>query len=152
MTNEEIIEGNKLISEFMGAKFHKATEDHDEDDEYIFADGIIDMFHHQWSVKRLQFNLLWDRLMPVVQKIESFKTAGVNTFVSITTRGVLIRTCSIDGVIIELNHHPENFGEWDLFKNVHQNNYDFLKGSKIEATWIAVVSFIKWYNQSANKK
>ena len=65
MTKEEILEGNKLIAEFMGMVRHNhisyATWANSKGD-HIFE-----------SV--LQYHSSWDWLMPVVEKIESLKNS-----------------------------------------------------------------------------
>lgn len=63
ITKEQIIEGNKLIPEFMRWKYHPETANH----------GIID---NTWEYKKgyyhfeLRFHKSWDVLMPVVEKVE----------------------------------------------------------------------------------
>ena len=61
MKESEIIEGNKLIAEFMGAKWSKSSG-------YEFS-----MFASAYSNcgKTLKFYSSWDWLMPVVEKIEN---------------------------------------------------------------------------------
>lgn len=67
MTNKEIIEGNKLIAEFMGASFreyeqkkikpYKTTICYFENGNCIFRSV---------SVENLKYHISWDWLMPVV--------------------------------------------------------------------------------------
>ena len=62
MTQEEIIEGNKLIAEFMGVKIGE--------DLYSWRPGVID------SIKEhnLQYHSSWDWLMPICLKFcESYE-------------------------------------------------------------------------------
>jgi len=61
MNREEIIEGNKLISEFMGLRSF-------EDDRYgkMWTNPV-----DKGSCFTLQYHSSWDWLMPVVEKLES---------------------------------------------------------------------------------
>jgi hypothetical protein len=52
------IEGNKLISEFMGVFYHKA--------DYSFN-----------AVTGYEYNVSWDWLMPVIEKIEEKNTVEI---------------------------------------------------------------------------
>jgi hypothetical protein len=64
MTNEQIIEGNKLIAEFMG---------------WVWSDAFRGLLPDHWIDENggceglkteLEFHSSWDELMPVVEKIE----------------------------------------------------------------------------------
>lgn len=68
MTQEEIIEGNKLIAEFMGLHFHKI--------------GWVDKYHidGNYECERLDYYGSWDWLMPVVEKIEIDCTCDVHIY------------------------------------------------------------------------
>lgn len=104
MTTEEILEGNKLIAEFMKLDYSDAPSDGtcNSDESYL-------KYHYDWN---------W--LMPVVEKIEN--TIVDNIELSTQIEG---SSCVVLGTHI--------FCESD---------------TKIEATWLAVVKFIKWYNQN----
>ncbi len=117
MEQEKIIEGNKLIAEFMGMipfenPYRKITK---EDGFYrrFNEDGSIDI------IGDLNFNLSWDWLMPVVEKIDGFDG------VTVTMRG--------SKTVIILNDH----------KNISCHTI-----VRINSTWRVVVDFIKWYNQN----
>lgn|ERR1035437_6933497 len=64
----------------------------------------------------------WNWLMPVVEKIE--KENGVKMFL-----------------------HPVGCEIYVFGKEISNNNSD----TKIKATWLSVVEFIKWYNEQNNK-
>jgi len=62
MTQEQILEGNKVIAEFMGKKLPT--------DEYVIPiDGELNLCY--W-VDELRFHSSWDWLMPVVRKIVEY--------------------------------------------------------------------------------
>jgi hypothetical protein len=74
MKTEEIVEGNKLIAEFMGYT--------------PYSDGWITIPHETFDtvvdseiVYQLRFHTSWDWLMPVVEKIESLQPEGFNTLI-----------------------------------------------------------------------
>jgi hypothetical protein len=58
MTDQEILEGNKLIAEFMGVKIGV--------DKYSWRPGCIDPLEE----RHLAYHEEWGWLMPVVEKIE----------------------------------------------------------------------------------
>jgi len=107
---------NKLIAEFMGAKFN------DEG----FA-KITKITHNGAEVLKLkeddfEYDFSWDWLMPVVEKIEDIERIGVHiegTYVSIKT--------DESGKDVEIVKGKTSF-------------------SKLESTYNAIVQFIKFYN------
>ena len=118
MTQDETIENNKLIAEFMKLP---VSELHGE---LCYADW--DGMH---SVK---YHTSWDWLMPVVEKIESTETEFDGYF------GVHISSnnCCIQGT--RLRTDPEHF---------HPAYFnDVTLDTKILSTWQAVIQFLKWYN------
>ena len=62
MSKEEILEGNKLIAEFLG---HKLDNNNEFDIEYVTVQGLWETC----SINDLEYNSSWDWLMPVVDKI-----------------------------------------------------------------------------------
>lgn len=79
MTNKEIIEGNKLIAEFMGLEKREATAVVYE--RYKWTDN------HLYPVQVLQFDKSWDWLMPVVEKINDIECCVLD----INSRDTFIR-------------------------------------------------------------
>lgn len=119
MSSEEIIEGNKLIREFM---------------------------KHGYMSVRLDYDRSWDDLMPVVEKIES-----LGFWISI----------SADTVDMGWKHLVDDNGNDlypsfpDIFFDWNTNYYQSAKAtanSKINAVWLAIVEFIKWYNTQNKTK
>ena len=135
MTHEEIIEGNKLIAEFLWGKQgnpeDRAPEWYiGEDLPYCDEDGYYQNVGamNPISSEIIQFHSSWDWLMPVVEKI-------INS------------NCSSAELCGEwyLNSSKYSFSMLNDQTNSCEGNS---KNSLIEATWLAVVEFIKWYNQN----
>jgi hypothetical protein len=104
----EIIEGNKLICEFMGLVGYNEKGN---PNEYGY-------YHSQW-----------EQLMPVVEKIESLDSRGIDCRITIVKD-----TC-------------------DIYYDNKERQYEFnlwADGSKIKAVWQSIIAFITWYN-SQNK-
>jgi len=126
MKKEQVLEGNKLIAEFMGAeikgnlcKFYKHP--------------IFDVIEIEFSpINWLNYRSSWDWLMPVVEKIES----STNAVFQIYARAIV---CIYDYNIWQCND--------DRLDLRHQYDFTF-DSSKREAVYKAVVEFIKWYNQN----
>ena len=124
------MEDNKLIAEFMGMKYS---------DERSFDNG-------EWthSIKSLsKFQTSWDWLMPVVKKIErkhkaNFRTECLwNEFIE----------CSIYQVIVSIEQGEMSKDKSCIYdsKKIYWYIGDSVK-CKREATYKAVVEFIKTYN------
>lgn len=140
MINEEIIDGNVLIANFMFPDLQKEI-----DDGNVILDGNLwvkaTMISKDYSM--LKYHCDWNWLMEVVDKIES-----------IEDRNLAVKL--------------ENGGSWgqNLFSIVIASNtanicgdagytkYDEFKtnggSSKIEAVWLTVIDFIDWYNFNKN--
>lgn len=117
MTTEEIVEGNRLIAEFMGYK------QRENGGLFWGNDGLGGLYP-----KDLKYHSSWDWLMPVVEKI-------INS------------NCSSAELCGEwyLNSSKYSFSMLNDQTNSCEGNS---KNSLIEATWLAVVEFIKWYNEN----
>lgn len=131
MTQEEIIEGNKLIAEFMGGKSYKGSN-------YIFYSFIngnikpysefLDEFKWGYGCPldyELKFHSSWDWLMPVVEKIymlDEVKDVAV---------------------------HYDYTRIWLQKGFIESNSYTY--NSFIEECWLTIVEFIKWYNEQKEK-
>ena len=113
---------NKLIAEFMGAEYDKGTMYGSTAGDYIFSDGSIYLGHE------LKYHTSWDWLMPVVEKIEGELEEEFRVV-------TLEHECSI-------HQKTEDQKLQDAFQCVAQK----FGTSKIEATYNAVVEFIKAYN------
>lgn len=142
MTKKEIIEGNKLIAEFM-TPLPKIGK------EYGFKcipnqqDELCKTFDNDlwWiSENKLFYHSLWGWLMPVVDKIEHLYEDETSL------------------PIFDINSHYSKFA----IKNPQHKFKEWIVGaylespekinanSKIEAAWMVCVNFIKWYNLNKN--
>ena len=66
MENDEIIEGNKLIAEFMGGKFRKSKDKNTLNKYFDLKDKGYFYYENE-----ICYHASWDWIMPVVEKIES---------------------------------------------------------------------------------
>jgi hypothetical protein len=139
MTQEQIVKENRLIAEFMGKFNVHDTKGYWEcnncgeqwsammgDDEVpqIHAECLPDLLTHA------EYHTSWDWLIPVVEKIESFifKSPLPDTYYEVRLLGsVYVSIISSNG---------------DELINVDDAE------SKLEATYKAVIEFIKWYNKN----
>lgn len=135
MENKDIIEFNRLIAEFMGFKWKSFNGKYNV---FIVPDGE--------ELKYKAFNLggywmpyhtSWDWLMPVVEKIESINDPHHGHF------GVHISSnnCIIQGT---------NFRSSKIAKPPIYFSYRCSE-TKIQSTWLSVISFIKWHNANILK-
>jgi len=131
MTTEEILQGNKLIAEFMGAKYDKDTSFcMHPNDLWLPIHGVVNYkTTESGSGKTLHYHSSWDWLMPVVEKIESM----LHDDIVIT---IEYKDCLIPVVAGTFKTDNDGF-------DIH------IKGaeSKINAVYQAVIEFITWYNK-----
>lgn len=110
---------NKLIADFMGFEYNMT--DSFGNNNYRIPEVYRERFHCSYF-DNLHFDMSWDWLMPVVEKIESLHhTVGIHdTMCEILTERNLCE------VLIKVNE------DW----------------TKIKVVYTAVVEFIKWYNKN----
>ena len=124
------IESNKLINKFMdeeNSTIPKIQYDHLSGELLT-----IEMPRTKWY-----YHEKWSWLMPVVEKIESIYDEHHGYFgVHISSNG-----CTIQGTNFRSDIIPE--------PPVYFNNV--VLDTKLNATYYAVVLFIKWYNKNLNK-
>ena len=125
--DKEILENNVLIAEFMGAE--KIQYPAPIYGIYKFPVSP-DKKHTKMDAIYFEYHTSWDWLIPIVEKIES-----LNEIVSIENNSCII-----------VNNINTEAHEW--FTTMHNKNIDSGKISKIEATYYAVVEFIKWHNKN----
>jgi len=132
MEQNEIIEGNRLIAEFLGWKYEVSDGQLDAyfEGERMWCDRPKAL--HDVLLKGFRFHESWNKLMPVVEKVARipFPDAQYNgqtyyprTFGMIADNGQ---------IMVRINASPV-----------------ILADTLIEATWLAVVDFIKWYNSQS---
>lgn len=133
----EIIEGNKLIAEFMYPNAKKEYESGD----IIIEDNVFKkvqlIFGHY---DQMRYHKSWDWLMPVVEKIEE------------TEKNVFVQNFTI-----EIKWERNGLGNKHICKIlfVRKNRFNAIvheSDSKINAVWLSVVEYIEWYHRDFNKK
>lgn len=127
-----ILEGNKLIAEFMGYKFKKGDTLNGYRGVFRHPDKspfVLDLncpFH-------AKYHSSWTWLMPVVEKIQNIEITPPPNY-----RGYRFEI--VVGGYVEISGFPMP----RILVNVSN------EGSLINAIYKAVLQFIKWYNE--NKK
>ena len=137
MNKNMVLEGNKMIAEFMGWKFiykgkdykvwnpdFKSEEQHPND--WVFATWIKDDFEEYMS-RILRYHLSWDWLMPVIEKLNTNHAIIFEYTIS------LIPICKVMFV-------PKN----DIHLHFVSNESNNITG--LEAVFSQVVKFLKWHN------
>lgn len=130
MDQNIVLNGNKLIAEFLGIKID--SEDFNFVPKNIFTHSIEADIQIS-DLYELEFHSSWDWLMPVVEKIESIYDDFHGYFaVHIVSNG-----CTISGTKLRPGVVNAYF------------NQEYAD-SKLKATYECVVKFIKWYNEYKN--
>jgi hypothetical protein len=129
MTAEEILEGKRIIAVFMGAKFASKNSFRK------YPEGLEDLeFYMGRSIllQDLDYESSWDCLLPVVEKIESIYDENHGYF----------------GVYISSNQGTIQGTKFDPIKTPEAYYCQTYGKTKREAVFVAIVEFIKWYNQN----
>lgn len=127
MTQQEILEGNKLIVQFMCVKNVREyqTKRNPNIIDLVIAedeDGYIDYVE---GINYILYHSDWNQLMPVVEKIESLGT------------GYVMMENNKCEIVITLDNQGKK----------HFSNR-FIQNTKLESVYEGVVEFIKWYNEN----
>lgn len=121
MKENKIIEGNRLIAEFMGLEktdgFMTSCSGIEVSAKGYKCDDVF------YPINELKFYYLWNWLMPVVEKVES-----MGYIVTITQN-----ICTIKASVMVITRQTGNYGTPD---------------TKIYNTWLALIDFIKWYKEN----
>jgi hypothetical protein len=120
----ETIKSNKLIAEFMG--YTKGTTDHGKNGKHeAWFNDSIHKGHYKSPIE-FHYNISWDELIPVVQKINSIEYLRSDMEIRFSSSPMcVLRTRTED------NH-------WDVL---------VCKDSEgLETVYATVLEFIKWYN------
>jgi len=128
MKEKEILEGNKLIAEFMEGKL---------------IDGYYDIPHLPVAVIKencLSYHSSYDWLMPVVEKIE--KTCDVTIIIGAAFPYKLFESGRDKNMVA-----VRDLRRTEMAQSISQTTAD----NKIDAIWLAVVEFIEWYNQNKSQ-
>ena len=146
--NENIIENNKLIAEFMELKFHERSSMSQCSQSVKYVPHVSEINYHS----------SWDRLMVVVEKIESFKTESYWT--DLFTTNTNWWGSNLSGLVEVIIQRKVGFDEqrnpyrimcWWGSGRTHsgsQDNAFFCSETKLGATYEAIIEFIKWHNEN----
>ena len=156
MSKQEIIEGNKLIAEFMGdfklVKEFKPEPDIDVTYQWLKTSnksfGYDTTEWRDYSTDKeysdqVCYNSSWDWLMPVVEKVESLELGDI-TIHSAKYGDDIYFNCSVEIEIISSVCNIHLYGDMRVYKDLI---YIHDEDTKIKATYKAVIEFIKWYNE-----
>lgn len=122
MEEEEIKKGNKLIAEFMG--FIERKPDEEFSTTWFIKGGFA-----QYGINELKYNISWDWLMPVVEKINS------------------INNREYDVIIWRSDCHINDRLSIIVESSIFKGNYTL-----IQIVWLCVVEFINVLNQPSPPK
>lgn len=122
MTQEEILEGNKAIAEFIGAELLFDEHYNSYAWHYNMDNRPILNSSCWWSEEQLQYHTSFDWLIPVGTKIFS------NEF--------------------EKECIPKGFNPWYDYDmdDIYENQWN------LDALFPAIVDFIEWYNDKLNQQ
>jgi hypothetical protein len=139
MTQEEILNGNRLIAKFLGLMISDANiYPHVADWVYV-ADDDEEL---RWQPAR--FHIDWSWLMPVWEKIGQDSTkAWIVDEMEITRKKCWIKAYVRGG------DFAENWDKKLLSLNIVGDIADEML---IDCVWRGVVEFIKWHNKFIQKK
>ena len=134
MTKEEILEGNKLIAEFLGCKVYKKRYPRNHG---IGPGNLNSPNIKECILEKLKYHESWNDLMLVIEKIESIENPHHGFFgIHISSNG-----CSIQGTKLHLA--LEDLAGYGY---VYCSDPNAIFETKIESTWYNIVEFIKWWN------
>ena len=119
---ENIVENNKLIAEFMGAK---PSDRYADGTTFVYTKESLPTPHssYHWDLGSMEYDIRWDWLMPVVEKIDNI---GFDVCISRIS-------CKI---------HPILEPEKTITSLVCGDT-----SKKLELVYGCVIEFIKWYNR-----
>jgi hypothetical protein len=112
---------NVLIAEFMGAQINEKRK-------FLYFPLPV---NKAWDFVDLQYHTSWDWLMPVVEKIEQLYIGEYVAFM------VEIKNQSC---CIYCHYKDQQDGV------IYRTPYLSRRENKIEAVYLAIIAFIKWYN------
>lgn len=150
---KEILEGNKLIALFMGAKKTGSATGIKEggvanEYEVKISERITAIFYDKegaWTdFKEMKFHESWDWLMPVVQRIgkKTIRKEWLNSEWDLKIH----YSINTIGTWFEIGDHDLHITD----SGIEAKEWLNISKDPITRTWLAVIEFIKWYNQ--NKK
>jgi hypothetical protein len=133
MIREEVLEGNKLIAEFMGGQWIGEDFVADKFSEQVFIDGDGDTCI-------CNYNSSWDWLMPVVENIRkvAFELWDGDKVQEKIWLKADLWACEVSWI-------DEETGTYPICEPIKCDTF-------LEAIYKAVIEFIKWYNNNNQLK
>ena len=131
MTKEEILEGNRLIAEFLGYIYVPYTAGHFGGTHgwvlknYKLIDKQMPKLFLGRTTKDLLYHKSWDWLIPVYTRINKYITERSTTDIKFAT--------DTDQLHLNLWISIEDYSETPI------------------ALWKSIVEYIKWYNEECSK-
>lgn len=157
-TTEATIANNKLIAEFMQLEQH-GDYFHIEDENLMEITGCekgeVTSLGYLFTPELMKFHTSWDWLMPVVEKIEQLSVSVLENEDELHDKRKVEYQFTVcienEQCMIHVDIFPQYYGtDTDFFKTYDCCNRE--NGvTKIQATYKAVVEFIKWFNENANE-
>ena len=126
MISEEILEGNELLSKFMGIKTQR---------EQSFMTGIGNFYVIDSERNQILFHTSWDWMFPVIDKIndmgKAYSFATFKTYVS----------CVVEK------------GGNKMYKDYSFANAEYITAEQTgkEAAFRLLVKFVKWHNEQVKQ-
>lgn len=147
MKEQEIIEGNKLIAEFMKIELFGNNKDYTEAllicsmlDFPVNPCTHFDNTQDTIYLGEMRFHKSWDWLMPVVEKIEHlYEDEHTLPRFEINSHHVCF----------SIAHPLSEYKSW-IVGSYLESSEKLKATSKIEAVYMVVINFIKWYNIKNN--
>lgn len=138
LTKEQIIKNNELIAEFMGATKFDYLQYDEGWTEFRFKehpDCTIKKRWERFSPSRLQYDVNWNWLMPVVERIEQLQ--GVE--IVICTEYCFISYGDTEDLLINKDYNTDKVRPEDCCS------------SKFEGVYMMCVQFLEYYNTLKDK-
>lgn len=123
MEATEILEGNKIIAEFMDWRIAENIKHESGEPTYIKKENLGTSYA---TMDMMAYHKSWNWLMPVVEKIEVIEISRNHNPVVTIEKYITIISDNGEAPIVESQ-----------------------TDSRIEGAYNAVVKFIKWYNQQS---
>lgn len=137
MKQEEILKGNLMIALFMEWKIDNSFPDKDK--VYRSPNNDLEL------TTTFKFNSDWSKLMPVIDKIgktiipKEWLNAGWDLSIHYSIHSV--------GTSFEIGDHDRHISD----SGIEAKEWLNISKEPITKTWLAVIEFIKWYNEQKNK-
>lgn len=139
MTDQKILENNRLIAEFMGGKFNSQVRFRmAQNDIWLPIHGVCRYDTVEVGKgKILRYHKSWDWLMPVVEKIIEIKLPKNHSVVY----DMIFETKKI---CLQVRKQEGNLGH-PILRYYSEDEGDL---SLIEHLYNSAIRFIKWYNKN----